>query len=94
MELSYIKKYLRIDFDDDDEVLEGLIESAKAYVLEATGVKYSEKDLTYKSLIKFITAHWYENREIVSDKQFNEMPYSISCLLTHIGIRGELNEQR
>ena len=41
MQLSEIKNFLKIDFDDDDEYLNLLIGVAKEYIIDALG-KFNE----------------------------------------------------
>lgn len=40
MDLSIIKDYLKIDFDEDDNVLTFLLEAARKYLLNAVGFTF------------------------------------------------------
>lgn len=62
--LEKAKEYLRIDGDQDDELLGLLINAAKEY-MSNSGVKEQESDL-YQLGIMMLVTHWYENREPVS----------------------------
>jgi uncharacterized phage protein (predicted DNA packaging) len=92
VELSDIKNYLRIDHDVDDTFLTSLIETAKAFVEEKTGVKYIAGDNVYELAIKCVVAHFYDKRESVTDKEKEIVPYTMDCLLAHIGVRGSLSD--
>lgn len=65
MELSTIKEYLKIDFDDDDRILEMLLGSARRYVLDAVGYQPDETDERVKLLLLVLISDWYEHREYI-----------------------------
>ena len=92
MTVADFKNYARIDYDDDDELIETLIEASKCYVQESTGKNYDENNSLYVLLIKILTLHFYENRQAISSNSVNEVPYSITNLLTHIQMSGGVNE--
>lgn len=68
--LQEVKEYLRIDIDEDDQLLQGLIVAAIEYLKAATGKEYPLTDeegneFNYeleKIYLKLLLAHWYENR--------------------------------
>lgn len=59
--LEHVKQYLRIDGDQDNDMLGLLINSAIEYLANA-GVKKQESTL-YKLAVTMLVTHWYENRE-------------------------------
>lgn len=93
MNLNYIKSYLRIDFDDDDSYLSDLINISKNFIKEQTGVDYSATDLVYNQALLFMIAHYYENKTSFSEKSISQVPYTLDCMVKHIGMRGAINEQ-
>lgn len=80
-ELTNIKIFLKIAYDDDDVLLEELIKSAKAYITTVTGVEYSHQNELFNLVLKFLTALYYDNRCPLTDKSVNELPYTITSLL-------------
>lgn len=68
--LDEVKNYLRIDLDDDDALIQSFITAAEAYLENATGKEYPEKDengekIGYeleKVYLNLLIAYWYENR--------------------------------
>ena len=59
--LEEVKRYGRIDFDDDDGMIENtLIPSAQAYVTSATGITDYETDPRVRLLICVLVKDWYE----------------------------------
>lgn len=63
--LEYIKNYLRVDYDEDDELIELLIGSAKEYIIDAIG--YYDEDISrMKLLVAILCCEWYNNRGYVN----------------------------
>ena len=91
--LDSVKKYLRIDFDIDDDYIEDLIEMSKSYIYGQTNVEYSDNDLLYKQAILLTVANYYDNRSPISEKAIIETPMSLTQLIKQIGMRGPINEQ-
>ena len=68
--LKEVKEYVRIDIDEDDQLLETLIAAAEEYLKNATGKEYPETDedgnkIKYeleKIYLQLLIAYWYEKR--------------------------------
>ena len=86
---EYLKRWVRIDFDDEDEDLDLLLQDAEESIISWTGRTYDEllginggffpKPL--RRAIVLLASHWYNQREAVSTAQMNEVPYSIQSLV-------------
>lgn len=63
MNLDTIKEYLKIDFDDDDRLLETLLGAARKYLFDAVGYNPDESDERVKLLLLVLISDWYEHRE-------------------------------
>ena len=88
MKVEEIKQYLRVSHNYDDELLSELIEEAKMYIKNVTGVEYNPSDMQYRQCIRFLVQQRYDVREALSDKPKSECDYTITNLLTHISLRG------
>ncbi len=88
--LSEVKKYLRITHNVDDSYITELINFAKKYIEEQTGVQYTTFDETYKMALYQVVAHFYDKRESVSEKTAVNVPYTMNTLIQHIGMRGTI----
>lgn len=81
-----IKKSLRIEVTDDDDLIQFYIDSAKEYVQGAIG---TTDDLTefnqYWFAISLLTQFWYQNR----DNDIKETPYQIVATLQQL--RGKVS---
>lgn len=92
IELTEVKKYLRISHELDDTYINSLIEFSKQFIKEQSGVEYNEKDSVYNMTILQAVAHFYDKREAVSDKSAVNVPYTLDCLIKHLGMRGAYSE--
>ena len=64
--LDEMKNYLRIDFDDDDTLLENLIVSSERLCMDIARIKSKavfEKKETAKIAVMYAVAYLYEHRE-------------------------------
>lgn len=92
MTLEDIKKYLRIDSDYEDDLLENLRQVAIKYIQEKTGKTYKADDEVWNMCIKYMVAHWYENREnqaVSSKSSFAQIDHTADALISHIALCGD-----
>ena len=85
--LEEMKNYLRIDFDDDNALIESLIASSSQLCMDVARITDEsdfEKEPTSKIAVMYAVAYQYEHRE---DANHLEMTLSIRALLS--GIRQE-----
>ncbi len=66
-ELNEIKNYLRVDFDDDDTLLNTIILAGKEYIINAIGYIDMGK-ASFRVLLYTICADLYERRSYLIDK--------------------------
>lgn len=82
MDLNFVKNYLKIDFDDDDELINMLISTAKEYIINAIG-NFDESKTSHKLLLLSIVANLYENRG-TNAKSNEKIAYTIKSLITQL----------
>ncbi len=86
--LEDMKGYLRVEFEEDDELITLLIASAKKLCLEIARVEDSESLNEHENLkyaVMYAVAYLYEHRE---DANHKELKLTIRSLLS--GIREEI----
>ena len=88
LNLISVKDYLRIDHPDDDLLLETMLAAAKSFIQSYLNKKFSDFELEGNIPDEFtiaclaLTSHWYEKREIQSEKNTKgELSYVFSGLL-------------
>ncbi len=85
--LDEMKNYLRVDYDDDDELLTGLIESSQQLCMDVVRISDEEaftKEPCSRVAVMYVVAYQYEHRE---EANHLELTLSIRSLL--FGIRQE-----
>lgn len=85
LDLDFVKNYLKIDHDVDDQLISTMIVAAQNFIQAYLNRKFDDfeeipDEFTIAALA--IIAHWYENRAIQSaDATKNELQYVFSGLL-------------
>ena len=83
--LEEAKSYLRVDFDDEDEMIESLIQSSIKHSMDVARVNSEEelsKNPNGKIAVLYMTAYLYEHRE---EADYSELNLTLRALL--FGIR-------
>ena len=79
--LEEAKSYLRVDFDDEDEMIESLIQSSIKHSMDIARVE-SEEDLSKnpngKIAVLYMTAYLFEHRE---EADYSELNLTLRALL-------------
>ncbi|MWC26638.1 phage gp6-like head-tail connector protein [Paenibacillus sp. MMS18-CY102] len=83
-QLEAVKGYLRIDFDDDDVIIDGFISAAKQYLINA-GVPDQPDNELYKLVVNMMVSMFYENRN-VADKDM-KLPTVVMNFITQLSVR-------
>lgn len=79
--LEEAKSYLRVDFDDEDEMIESLIQSSIKHSMDIARVDSEEefsKNPNGKIAVLYMTAYLYEHRE---EADYSELNLTLRALL-------------
>ncbi|ACO85308.1 MULTISPECIES: head-tail connector protein [Clostridium] len=83
MDLEQVKKFLRVDFSEDDTYITLLIDVAKEYIVDAVG-KYDETSARYKLLLFNIVSTLYENRQYTIDRSNEKVAYTLKSIILQL----------
>ena len=81
MDLQEVKLYLKIDHDEEDDFLTGLLKASELY-LENAGCKTNYKNELYSLAVKLLVSHWYENRCITGN--FGYLEFSLNPIIIQL----------
>lgn len=81
-----IYAYCRVD--SNDTTLDAIIESATAYIEEATGKELDMEMAVHAIAVKMLSAHWYDNRGVMTPYTVS-IPFSVETLINHIKLAGD-----
>ena len=79
--LEEAKSYLRVDFDDEDEMIESLIQSSIKHSMDVARINSEEelsKNPNGKIAVLYMTAYLYEHRE---EADYSELNLTLRALL-------------
>lgn len=83
MTIDDIKKYLRIDYDDEDSLLSSLNNAAEQYLYNSGAINLQGP--LYDLAIKMLISHWYENRVAVNIGSISkELEFSLNSIITQL----------
>lgn len=79
-DINLVKQYLKVDFDDDDEIIRLLISTAESYAQGATGrLDFNEPRM--KLLIITLVKDWYDNRYFAGEKVSQSAQYTVKSII-------------
>lgn len=81
--LDEAKEYLKVEHNDEDILIQGLIVAAENYIKNATGIEFDNTNELAKLAVRLLIVNWYENREINTDKA-NKLAFSLDVILTQL----------
>lgn len=92
MDLNTVKNFLRVDFDDDDELIKLLIDVAEEYITAAVG-ECDYMSARVKLLAMVIITDLYENREMSTDKVSVKAQYTIRSIINQLQAEDSLKNE-
>lgn len=94
MDLNDIKLYLRVDHDEEDDLLLSLQRASENYLYNAGCIKNYDNDL-YRLAIKLLISHWYDNRGLIGSTDL--INYSLESIIYQLRntriIDGEIDDK-
>ncbi|WP_444461617.1 head-tail connector protein [Rhodobacter capsulatus] len=85
LDLTFVKKHLRIEHDEDDTYLSFLLATTTAEITALTGVANdASAPERYKLAVLLMLAHYYEHREATTATKRATLPYGLSYLIENL----------
>lgn len=80
--LEEAKKYLRVDGDEEDDLITSFVIAAEMYIKNATSKNVNLKSELAKLAARILIAHWHENREAVGKAE--QLAFSLQSILVQL----------
>lgn len=80
MDLSEVKTFLRVDYDDDDIYIKLLIDVAKEYIDDAIG-QYNELKAKHRLLLLTIVQALFEERSYTVENKNEKIQYILKSIV-------------
>jgi len=91
MELSLIKQFLKVDFDDDDDTIELMADVATDYINAAVG-SCNYEDARVRLLALVIITELYEKRSYSVEKAGVKAQYTIRSIIAQLQAEQEMTD--
>lgn len=91
MDISLIKQFLKVDFDDDDNVINLMAEVAERYITAAVG-SCDYEDPRVRILALVIITELYEKRSYSVEKAGVKAQYTIRSIIAQLQAEQEMSE--
>lgn len=79
--VDQIKNNLRIDYDEDDQYIEMLLEGAKMFILGTIDLETLPVDHRVDTVVFMLVALWYETRVVSAAQGTTEVPFTITAMI-------------
>ncbi|MFR7993341.1 MAG: head-tail connector protein [Clostridium sp.] len=66
------KAFLKVDYNDEDLIIESLIIASEEYLKNATGKEFTSKNKLAVLYCKVLINEWYNNRELMDKKSVSD----------------------
>jgi uncharacterized phage protein (predicted DNA packaging) len=66
------KSWLRVDYDEEDEDIQMLVDAAELYLKNATGKDYDSANPLAVLYCRVLITDWYENRTLMQDNKTSD----------------------
>ncbi|UVX34518.1 MAG: head-tail connector protein [Bacteriophage sp.] len=76
-----IKNNLRIDYDEDDNYLEMLLNAAEMFIVGAIELDTLPEDPRTDVLLFMLVSLWYENRVPATNTMQQQVPFTINAMI-------------
>lgn len=91
MELSLIKQFLKVDFDDDDSIISLTADAAEQYITAAVG-SCNYDDARVRILALVIITELYEKRSYSVEKAGVKAQYTIRSIIAQLQAEQEMTD--
>lgn len=81
LDLDYVKKFLHVDNDYEDAIIQGLIDTSKNYIIDVVG--YFDENLFVMNHCALQLIAWYYNQRGESGSN-TDIPYIVTTMLQHL----------
>ena len=89
-QLAAVKRYMRVDGDDDDAVIGALLEAAILYLHDAGIDEPAEESALYNLATWGLTLHYYDHRDDVGGEA--SFPAGLRPIITQLKLTGPFQD--
>ena len=87
-ELTAVKRFMKVDGDDDDEVVRVVYAAAQIYLKDGGVVKPEQDSELYTLALWGLTLHYYDNRNLIGNEA--AIPVGLRPIINQLKQDGEI----
>lgn len=85
IDIEDAKLFLKVDYDDEDFIIENLILAAENYLKNATGKQFTKNNELAVLYCNILIDEWYNNRELMEQKSTsNKVRFILQSILLQL----------
>jgi uncharacterized phage protein (predicted DNA packaging) len=84
IELEEAKTFAKIDYDEENEIVQLLIDVASEGLKNATGILFDSTNNLARLYCLVMVKDLYDNREMTVEKASNKIRYTIQSIMTQL----------
>lgn len=83
--LEEAKRFLKVDYDDEDEYIGELINASEQYLKNATGKEFDSNNSLAKLYCKVLINEWFKDRGLIQDsKTSDKVRFTLQSILRQL----------
>ncbi|RMD02743.1 phage gp6-like head-tail connector protein [Clostridium autoethanogenum] len=82
--LAEAKEWLTVDYDDKDNDIQLLCDSAEAYLFNATGITFDNTNPLAKLYCRVLITDWFDNNGLMTDKVSEKARFSLQSIMLQL----------
>ncbi|AJA42862.1 phage gp6-like head-tail connector protein [Clostridium tetani] len=87
--LEETKEFLKVDYSDEDNYIQDLINASELYLKNSTGKSYDNTNPLAKLFCKVLVSDWYDNRGFMEEnKVTTKVRYTIQSIIVQLSYCG------
>lgn len=72
LKLEETKEFLKVDYEDEDIFIEGLIQASQQYLKNATGKEFDSSHTLAKLYCRVLVNEWFSDRKLMQDQKVSD----------------------
>ncbi len=89
LDLSVAKNFLKVEHDEDDELISMYINTAEEYLKSACGDNVNTENPKAQTIMLMLISEYYENRTVVGHGNYSS---SICSMITQLRLETEMED--
>lgn len=72
LKLDEVKEFLKVDYDDEDILIESIIEASEVYLKNATGKDFDATNPLAKLYCRCLVYEWFKDKNLMADEKLSD----------------------